>query len=79
MVGPGATGQNRIYADSIFFSMKFEPFANGMNRRVPSAPAIFIRRKRKFHALQLIRVIFNFYLSNDREWLSNISSSKFPK
>lgn len=49
--------QGRVPAANVLnFRWKFEPFGDGMYRRIPSAPAIYYRRKRKRRAVQLSKV-----------------------
>lgn len=52
----GAT-QGRVPATNVLnFRWKFVPLGVGMSRRIPSAPAICYRRKRKPRTIQLNKV-----------------------
>ncbi|VDM26334.1 unnamed protein product [Toxocara canis] len=63
--GVGAA-QGRVPASNIMnYPWRNEAFGNGMNRRVPSAPAIFFRRKRKSRTLQIAKMVESLF-----EWLS---------
>lgn len=49
--------QGRVPATNVlYFRWKFVPFGGGMSRRIPSAPAICSRRKRKQRTIQLSKV-----------------------
>ncbi|VDK85967.1 unnamed protein product [Litomosoides sigmodontis] len=62
----GAT-QGRVPATNVLnFRWKFMPLGVGMSRRIPSAPAICYRRKRKPGTIQLNKMWKSFL-----EWLSN--------
>ncbi|VDK68092.1 unnamed protein product [Onchocerca ochengi] len=59
--------QGRVPATNVlYFRWKFVPFGGGMSRRIPSAPAICSRRKRKQRTIQLSKMWESFL-----EWLSN--------
>ncbi|OZC05260.1 hypothetical protein X798_07780, partial [Onchocerca flexuosa] len=59
--------QGRVPATNVlYFRWKFVPFGGGMSRRIPSAPAICNRRKRKQGTIQLSKMWESFL-----EWLSN--------
>lgn len=66
MLGGVGTAQGRVPASNIInYPWRQEAFGNGLNRRVPSAPAIFSRRKRKSRTLQISKMIESLV-----EWIS---------
>ncbi|KAK6110990.1 Major Facilitator Superfamily protein [Brugia pahangi] len=59
--------QGRVPAANVLsFRWKFVPFGVGMSRRIPSAPAICYRRKRKRRTIRLSKMWESFL-----EWISN--------
>ncbi|VDM20600.1 unnamed protein product [Wuchereria bancrofti] len=59
--------QGRVPAANVLsFRWKFVPFGVGMSRRIPSAPAICYRRKRKRRTIRLSKMWGSFL-----EWISN--------
>ncbi|MFH4978228.1 hypothetical protein AB6A40_004937 [Gnathostoma spinigerum] len=69
LVGAGAA-QGRVPASNVMgYDRRINIFGSGMSRRVPSAPAIFVRRKRKSRSVRLKKMMESL-----KEWVAVIKS-----